>query len=242
MKSINQISEEIAYELGDQFNMTLRESIKNSVVDYRAKLLRDDIDRNFVSLGLYGQTITMLFEPVNILHEFGEEANCVIDSNPGIEEQDKYTIFKSKKEIATPIRTKTTHLNPFSFVGTAVGREAAIYSTLDAYYYKREMKYFKNKIYYTYMNNHLYILNNLTIDDDNQFRTGDICRLIITGIFADPREAESICANEYIFPDDRPFPIGNDMLVIIKEFVKKQYVVKPKDGETVNIEPDKTDI
>ena len=49
--------------------------------------------------------------------------------------------------------------------------------------------------------------------------------LIITGIFADPREAESICANEYIFPDDRPFPIGNDMLVIIKEFVKKQYVI-----------------
>ena len=78
MKSINQISEEIAYELGDQFNMTLRESIKNSVVDYRAKLLRDDIDRNFVSLGLYGQTITMLFDFLIKALNLGKESFCMV--------------------------------------------------------------------------------------------------------------------------------------------------------------------
>jgi len=242
MKSINVIAEEIAYELGDQFNYTLRESIKGLIIDYRAKLLREDIDRNFLPINVYGQTIALKFKPVNILHEFGQEGNCITESNPGIEDQDKYIIYKTEKDFPSTIRTKVSHKNPVNFIGTATGKEGLVYTTLEQYYYKREQKYMKNKIFYTYMNNNLYILNNLTLsDDEGQYRDGEVCSLITTAIFEDPREAEKLCDND-VFPDDRPFPIGLDMLPVIKTMIKNHYRVTPKDGEVVNIEPDKTDV
>jgi hypothetical protein len=241
MKSINVIAEEIAYELGEQFNYTLRESIKGLLIDYRAKLLREDIDRNFLPISSYGQTIAVKFEPVNILNEFGQEGNCITKSNPGIEDQDKYIIYKSVKPFPNTIRTKTSHINPIHFLGTATGREGLIYTTLEQYYYKREQKYMKNKLFYTKMNNYLYILNNLTLDDEGQFRTGEVCSLIATGVFEDPKEAEKLCDSD-VFPDDRPFPIGLDMLPVIKTMIRNHYRIEPKDGERVNIKPDNTDV
>ena len=44
MATLNSIAENIAFSLGQQFNDTLMESIKDSIIDYRALLIRQDLD------------------------------------------------------------------------------------------------------------------------------------------------------------------------------------------------------
>ena len=55
---LNAIAEDVAYKLGDQFNMTLKESIKHTIVYYRSKFMRDDIDRNGTNVNSYYQKKT----------------------------------------------------------------------------------------------------------------------------------------------------------------------------------------
>lgn len=244
MKSLNTIAEDIAFKLGDQFNNTLKESIKLTLLDYRAKYLRDDIDRNYISLNHFTQTMTINFKKVNILEEFkGNEPNCLVSLYPSNINAEEYKILKSEKPVPSAIRTKTSYSNPYIFFGSKTGRVNFIYTTLDSYYYIREINGLKNKVYYTIINNHIYILNNLTIlDDEQEINTNNLCSALLTGIFEDPREAYKICSDNNKFIDDNPFPIGLDMLASIRNLILKgEYPLIPTDGQEVNIKKDATD-
>ena len=50
MTTLNIIAEDITFSLGEQFNETLQESIKNSIVEQRALFIRQDIERNGISV------------------------------------------------------------------------------------------------------------------------------------------------------------------------------------------------
>jgi len=56
---LNQIAENIAYKLGGQFNQTLKESIKDTLIVYRAKYIRDDLARNSISYHDFVQIFTL---------------------------------------------------------------------------------------------------------------------------------------------------------------------------------------
>ena len=236
MATLNQIGEEIAYKLGDQFNTTLRNSIKEDVIDLRAKFIRDDADRNAVSNVHFSQALTLQFEVVNILDEFNANFDCLNSICPDVQYQDKYKVLKSKKPVPIPIRFKNSGRNPFMYVGRVDGSKAFVYTTLEQFPYIRTLKYSLKTIFYIIYNQHLYIINNLGECDINQ--TLNLCNVLVKGIFENPRDFYNACENGDKFIDDMEFPIGRDMLVQLKDKIYSSYMQKPKDGEQVNIDSD----
>ena len=240
MQTLNQIAENIAYKLGDQFNMTLRESLKDTILNYRAKFIRDDLDRNSLSDIHFVQTLNIQFEEVDLLNEFGANFEIVSAICDDVSIQSKYKVLRSKNLIPTPVRTKIASRNPFVYFGRLEGSKAFTYTRLDMFRYIRLQPYNHHTIYYTVLNNWIYILNSL-IECDITNSLG-IHNAMLRSIFEDPREAYTACSDRNKFMDDRPFPIGRDMLMqITNGILKGEYPLVPKDGEIVNIKPDKTD-
>ena len=237
METLNQIAENIAYKLGDQFNFTLRESIKDSIIYYRAKYIRDDADRNFISEIHFAQVLTLQFQVVNLLNEFGADFSCISAICEDVQLQDKYNILKSKKPIPLPIRLKSMGRSPYMYLGKVDGSRNFSYTTLDKYPYFRTLKYSSKNIFFVIINGYLYIINNLTECDINE--SLKLCNVMLKGIFENPRDIYNACTNSDVFMDDMPFPISKDMLMQISNgILKGEYPLKAKDGEQVNLAPD----
>lgn len=244
MTTLNLIAENIAYKLGDQFNQTLIESIKDTLLNYRAKFIRDDLDRNSLSEIHFSQIITIHFEEVNLMTEFHADFSCISAICDNVLTQSKYNLLKSAVKIPLPVRGKAAGKNPFYYLGTIDGMKQFIYTALDTYRYYKTLPYNHNTVYYTILNGYIYILNNLeSCSTTNNIIDGlGICNAMIKSVFEDPREVYSLCQDKNIFIDDRLFPISKDMLVLISNAILKgEYPLTPKDGEQVNIKPDKTD-
>ena len=237
MQTLNAIAENIAYKLGDQFNDTLKQSIKETVLDYRAKYIRDDADRNALSDVHFSQVGVIQFETVNILQEFGADFSCISAICDDVHLQAHYRVLKSKKPIPTPVRLKQANRSPFMYVGRVDGSKMFTYTTLEKFPYIRTLPYSLRTIYYTVINNYIYILNNLSQCDVNE--TLNLCNIMFKGVFEDPREFYNACENGDSFVDDLPFPIGKDMLMsLTNAILKGEYPLVPKDGEQINIKPD----
>ncbi len=240
MKTLNQIAEQIAYKLGDQYNNTLQESIKLTVLNYRAKFIRDDLDRNFLSDIHFTQTGTIQFKVVNLLTEFGADYSAITSICPDILEQDKYQVLKSLSSVPVPVRVKSSGNSLYNFIGSTDGRKRFILTTLDKFLYYKELPYNDHTIYYIVLNGYLYIINNLDECDIND--SLDILNVLIKGVFETPSDFYDACINSGSFADDVEFPIGRDMLMQIENgIIKGEYPLKPKDGEQVNIKPDDND-
>lgn len=212
MATLNGIVEDLAYIEGEQFNDTLMQSMKNSVVEYRAQEIRRDLQRNPMSYTDYLQTICVEFERVN-------KSEC-----PELPVCDY--VLRSKQTVAKPVRLSTNGRVNFKFVGAVDRRIAFTFETPHGMNFMGSLPFQKNVIYYTYLNNRLYILNNLKVK-----------RALIELIVADPRQIQD-CTQPNVFPDDMEFPIPEDMLVRVKDMVKRQYSQPLKDGQEVNLARD----
>lgn len=236
MQTLNQIAENIAYKLGDQFNHTLRESIKLTILDYRSKFIRDDLDRNYLSEIHFVQTGILKLKVVNLLEEFKTDYSCISVICSDVQSQETYKVLVSDT-IPIPIRLKNSNRSPFLYLGRKDGSKNFTYTTLDKFPYIRSLPYSSSTIYYTIINNKIYIINNLAKCDINQ--TLRICDILLKGIFEDPRDFYNACENNDTFIDDMPFPISRDMLMQASQAILKgEYPLVPKDGEQINIKPD----
>lgn len=237
MSTLNQIAENIAYKLGDQFNHTLRESIKDTVINYRADFIRQDSDRNFVSELHFGQIGIIEFIKVNLLEEFNGVPNCISSICSDAHLQNKYNILKSKNPIPLAIRTKTSVKSPYIYLGTVDGSKNFTYTSLDKFKYIKNLKYSEHIIFYIILNNNVYIINNIDQCDINE--SLNICKVMLRGIFENPRDLYNVCNNNDTFIDDMPFPLSRDMIKnISNSIVKGEYPIKGKDGEEINIKQD----
>lgn len=239
MTTLNQIAENIAFKLNDQFNATLKESIKDTLINYRAKLLRDDLDRNFISLGHFGQTVIVPFEVVSLLDAFQVNLDCISAICGDVELQSKYQVLKSKNKLPLPLRRKNVR-SFYSYLGRADGSKNFTYVELDAFPYIKTLPYNSRTIYYTFVDGYLYIINNLDSCDINN--TLSLCKVRIRDIFENPRDLYNPCIDGTRFVDDSIFPVSRDMLVNMSNaIVKGEYPLVPKDGQQINIKPDDND-
>lgn len=213
MASLNNIAENIAFSLNEQFNHTLKESVKNSIIDYRALLIRQDLEKNAISYTDYLQSYCVQLELVN-------RSEC-----PQLAVGD--FVLKSKEKIAKPIRLKTNGRSNFKFVGSVDRRKSFTFATGHEEYFLSALPFQKNVVYYTYLNGYLYVLNNIKL-----------CKVLLEYVVANPTLIED-CDN--VFTDDRDFPIGEDMLSAIKKMIKRDYEGRIQDGEEVNIQKDVND-
>lgn len=240
MSTLNTIAENIAFKLGDQFNTTLKESIKETLITYRAKFIRDDTDRNFISDVHLSQVMNIEFEVVDLLQEFKANLDIVNSICADVSSQQGYKVLRSKTLVPLPVRTKTSRRSPYQYLGRITGEKSYTYTDLEQYYYIRSMRYNTKTIYYTFINGRIYIINNLKECDINN--SLEIANAMIKSIFEDPREAYSICSDKSIKVDDRTFPIPMDMLMqITNGILRGEYPRPATDGESINIKPDLKD-
>lgn len=78
--TLNSIAEDLAFSLGDQFNFTLREAIKNTVCEYRAKLLREEDYNHTLNRNDFTQTIVLSLE--DYIDDLGNKHKITKDSIP----------------------------------------------------------------------------------------------------------------------------------------------------------------
>lgn len=222
--TLNAIAENIAYKLGDQFNDTLQQSIKETVISYRAKYIRDDLERNVLSEQHFLQTINIALEEVNLLTELNAQLCHTLQSCLPAEQT---TVLRSVIELPTSVRLKNWGAQSYKFIGSADHRQSFVMTSLDAQNYTRTLKYQCDLIRASIINNRLYILNNT-----------DLCSFALTGIYEDPRLVAEKCGNNK-FSDETYFPIGIDMLMsLTKAILTGEYPLKVKDGNQINIKKD----
>ena len=118
MDTLNSIAENIAYQLGDQFNMTLRESIKDTIIIYRSKMLRDSDTRNFDDMALFAQNLSVPLIKVDLYKEFGigVAKQALNFLNVNLDSTITYEVLRTKEKVPTPFRGKLSHREPFRFV------------------------------------------------------------------------------------------------------------------------------
>lgn len=233
---LNRIAENIAYKLGDQFNHTLKESIKDTLIVYRAKYVRDDLARNPISYMDFEQEYTIGTTKVNLLDEFKANKFCITSICSNNEELECYTILKGDKKIPKAVRIKLGNKDNYTYIGTVDGMKRFHYTTLDQFKFLNTLSYNKNTIWYTFIGERLYVLNNLNCND--LLDSLEICNILIRGIFVDPRDVWSFCESER-FTDDNEFPIAEDMLMSMSNAILRgEYPLLGKDGNEVNIKPD----
>lgn len=231
--TLNAIAEDIAYKLGDQFNMTLRESIKHTLIYYRAKFIRDDVSRNNELATDYFQHVILKMKKVNKLEDVGADIACLTNGvNCEVSINDiKYTILKSVQKLPKSVRLKGFGKVPYKYIGS-VDRMTRFHYTEPSDLELKLLLPYRNKsfIYFSIADNSLYLLNSL-----------EICNVLIEGIFVDPREVYKLCDNDS-FIDDKEFPIAEDLLMyIVNNIVTKEYPLKRADGEVINIQKDDKD-
>lgn len=231
MNTLNSIAEDIAYKLGDQYNLTLRESIKNSVTNYRAKLIRDEVDKSGITTLSYFQTIRIEFERVNIFEDLGANLACLAPFCEDSTKDDKYYVLKSKKKLPKTVNVKSGSISNFRFFGSLDRRVSFKYAEPYTIEYLIDQPYQKSKVFYFISNDFVYLLN-----------TEEVCEALGDAIFDDPREAFSHCNSE-VFIDDNEYPISQNLLFFItKGIVAGDFPLQNKpDGEEINLKSDKTE-
>lgn len=140
MASLNSIAENIAFSMGEQFNSTLKESIKNSIVEYRALFIKQDLQRNALSYTDYLQDINIEF---------------VVKDYQG------RPLTVSIQKVPVPLRQTTNGRINYNFVGSKDRRTIYTFATLQEFEYLRHLPLQKNIYYYTVINNEVWLLNNL---------------------------------------------------------------------------------
>jgi hypothetical protein len=215
MITLNKIAEEVAYELGEQFNMVLRELIKSKVIDYRALFIRQDLVKNGNNVLDYYQTYCL-----KLIEQEGIKCGFNIDR----------IVLVTETTIPKSLRIKGNGRVPFRYIGATSKTKPFIYTTVEEFEYLQFLPYQDKLIYYTYVNSKIAVLNTLKP-----------CDILIEDIVADPRDIKD-CNKDLIAPDDVEFPIPQDMLVSIKKSIKQDIMPQlAKDGETVNIDTDVRD-
>lgn len=243
MDTLNAIAENIAYQLGDQFNTTLKESIKDTLIIYRSKFLRDSDTHNFDDMALFAQELSLELITVNLYDELGlgtlvQNLNFITNKAVDLKQ---FKVLRTKNKVPKPLRHKMVHRELFKFVGSFEGDGYFHYTTLPTFKYDCILPNRENTIFYIYVKEYVYIINNLkhcTTTD-----AMDLKELFISSIFDDPRKAYSICSDSGVFIDDRPFPMSGDLLASIQNMVKKGEFIPgyTKDGQAINIKPDRQD-
>lgn len=210
MTTLNEISEIIAHALGKQFDYVLRESIKYSVLWHREELLRRDLDRNGLSPFDYLQTFCFTLEDV-------DSGECNLKSGN--------IIRKSINKIPRPVRMKSNGRSNFMFVGTGDKSKTFTFASLHELPYLTSLAFNSNTIYYTYKDEHIYILNN-----------NRLCEGLTESVFSDPRGYGGTCGDKK-FTDDSPLPISSDLLKTIRDgIINGDFPILNQDNKEINIE------
>jgi hypothetical protein len=211
--SLNQISETIAYKMGDPFNTMLRENVKFTFKYWRAMLIRRDVAANGLS-DEYLQRFSFDLIKVDRIDDCNFTFGCE-------------NILRSKVKIPKPVRFKTDVV--FKFMG-AIDLQGnfkpASYVEFEEFRYTKFNRFTSKVLRYNYTNGYIYFFNNTFLK-----------KAIAQSAFSDPTLVNSFC-DEECYNDDMEFPCPDDMIQqIVQGIFNGEFPLKTKPlAEEVNIE------
>lgn len=212
MASLNKIAQAIADSLGKPFDVMLMERLKFSIVNYRAKYLRQDYGRN------------KSIDRISV-----QDLGCIplikVDEAECCKEELGCKVKKTKLEIPKPIRLKGK--SPFLYVGSIDKMIPFTFCLPEELPYTLANKYTAKTAKYSYIDGYIRVYNQTAT------------KINIASIFEDPREVELFksCENSDCYSDDDEFPIPADMIEdIMKEIIKGNLpIVQLNEQEEVKI-------
>lgn len=188
-------------------NEKARDEIKFTFGNWRALLLRREVERNFNS-ALFQQRFVVPLIKVD------EVDNCLITLD--------CLILRSANKVPFPI--KRHQANPFELVSAVSIRgieDIYKYQTASSFPLQRFNKFTSNIISYDFVNQYLYILGNKKIK-----------QVAITDTFESPEEINSCASGDTCYSDDKPYPLSKDLIQqIIEGILRGEIAIKPKDVE-----------
>lgn len=214
--SLNKVAESVAHTLGLPYDIFLQEKIKFSAIQYRALLIRRDLERNFITRNFL-QSLSCL------------ELICV-DSAECCNVNTYEKILRTKEQIPVPLRTKD--YDSFHSVSTIdiQKRKSFIETTFENLKYRRELKFTSTEPCYVYHNNYVYIFDKPTPN----FKYIDI-----DSVFEDPRQVGNLsdCNGKNCYSDDDIFPMGADQYPALEAYLLETYGKSQRkvDNEEVTI-------
>jgi len=216
MVTLRGITENLAFQFGQQFNQTLQKSIEDSVIELRALFIRQDLQRNQLSLQHYIDSFCLNMELV-------DKSEC-----EGLSTGDR--ILRSTTEIPRSIRLKGMGRTNYRYVGPVDRSKPFVYVDPEEMMYVEHLPFTGPFTYYTIKNDRLFLLNR---------KKG--CKVLMEGIIEDPRDIAD-CNYPDRHYNDIPFSCPADLIVGIKDAIKQRFFPELiKDGEEVNIEKGDTE-
>jgi len=193
MTTLNKIVYDIAHSQGKEDDESYLERLKFRVHQYRATIIRRDLDRNRFTPTQYIQTIGCLDMA------FIDASSCA-----GVEVGCK--VFRSVKRVPYPIRFKDKV--PFYYVGTIDGKKGYSPITVSELHYFGSNKYTASVPRYYYDDGYIYLLNSLSI------------KIQVKGVFEYPSDLSAFNTDDSIcYSDDDKYPISIDLARNITEAI-----------------------
>jgi len=207
MATLRKIAHQIADSINRPFDTMLYYRLRDYIIQESATLLQQTMDKD----GVDKEYVATQIIPMMIVN--ASELRNEITSDK---------ILRSVNKIHTPVRYK--NYTPFVYVGTRDGGHAFSFINNYVNKYHHHLPYVGEQITYDFMNKHLYVYNNIRIEE---VRTDGIYPFAIMDTFRhDVIEQQGEC---YI--DDMEFPLPLDLInpLILKI---KQLLLSPVDIQT----------
>lgn len=213
MVTLRQLAENIAYKLGEQFNHTLQESIIVDIIQWRAILIRRDLERNPLSHNGFIESICVQLEEADKSYCEGLPSKC--------------SVMKSKEKIARPLRLKSNGRTNFFYIGDVHKIKPYVFANQNEIALNDYLELQDDVIYYGFNRDYLIVYNNPLQ-----------CKVLLEYIVDDPRDIES-CDFPDVFPEDIEFNLPSDLAAELSDIIYKNRRPPITDGEEVNIETEK---
>lgn len=210
MASLNEIAYSFAEAVGKSDDIALVRRVKFAIKYYRAKLIRQDFERNGLSRDMLIRIVTPLIK-VDEADNPCVKAGCLL--------------LRTKDKVPKPVRTKGSSLF-YRVGGIKLTSETWGEVDLNEVKYLQYRTFTKNGTFYYYVNDYLYIITN-----------GKFKYASITAVFADPTKAINQCIDSAeCVSDDDEFPIPEDYLdTILKGLMSSELSLQIPEKE-VNID------
>lgn len=185
--SLNEIIGLLSDRVGQPFNTPLQEQLKVIVNYKRANYTQQFLEQHPEQRRFFWQSFVTDLERI-------PKGDC--DEIPGL----NCDILRSKCKIPQPMRSSVAL---FDFVGSADWTVGYGNTAPEFNQFNKHNKYTSGKPKWVYMNDYLYIFNDLTIK-----------KLAVRGVFADPYSVNSCCGagSKPCITDDTPYPVAQDIL------------------------------
>ena len=214
--SLNEIVSILASRVGKPFSIPLQEELKKIINYKRANYFQQIIEKNPGQRIFFTQQFVTKLEKVN-----NENDIC------GFTTSTKCPLLRTECEIPKPLRNSFTL---FDFVGYANFTEGFALTNPEFLSTIKYNKYTGKTEKYYYINNRIYVYNNLSI------------RYVgVRGIFEDPNQVNS-CCEDPCYNDDMPFPAPQDIInAIIRDTLqvelRQEFPELGEVAEDVHVQP-----